>query len=105
VSGVRVGSRLEQLLALESRLKHEIEVERARERDLASGLHAEPLVFRRPVVDRTDTDDVVRRVPGGTPAEVRAWAVHHGLMPAGQSGRIKTDIFAAYADANQDGAA
>jgi hypothetical protein len=67
MTGVRAGSRLEQLLALESRLKHEIEVERARERDLVSGLHAEPRVIGRPTVDRTDTDGVVRRVPGVTP--------------------------------------
>lgn len=84
MSGVRVGSRLEQLETLRSRLDHEIAIER----------HAQATAVRLPAPEHI-APAVDRPLP---PASViRAWAIEEGyLMPHQRHGRISQQIAELY---------
>lgn len=96
VSGVRVGTRLEQLETLRARLDHEIASERRRVL-LAqpSSPHTVPVPGPRP-----DPMKAALAKANTTTRDVRAWAIREGLMsPTQRHGRIGLEIIDRYREA------
>lgn len=93
MSGVRTGSRLDQLLALRARLDNEIQIERARTRqpDHNGRTHTPTPLTNRQRLDQLDT----------TSKAVKLWAMKTGLIQAGPipSGRAPRWLIEAYARA------
>lgn len=100
MSGVRAGSRLEQLEALARRLDHEIAQER---RLLAVDGRHDPI----PVPPRTR--QATRERPAGLPAlpdhidtaTIRRWAITEGHANPGSRGRLRRDVVDAFYAAHQ----
>ena len=85
---IKVGTRLEQLLKLQTRIEQEIQVERLR---LACD-------DRRPE-DRHDFRSAPVEERPIEPAVVRAWGLAHGLTTS-TSGRISLELMTAYREAH-----
>ena len=111
MSGVRQGSRLQQLEALRARLDHEINVERRRtiiaehrpatpapppprEPTPRDDLDGRPDVTGFALTTRTLLDDL-----DVTPRQVKEWAVSVGLIPAVTRGRVSLELVRSYARA------
>lgn len=101
MSGVRTGTRLEQLYALRDRIALEIRTE---ERRLALQRPAFE-VFKKP--GRGGKNAVERQLDelGVTARQVKEWAHATGLVDEVKRGRIGADLVTAYADAHQGGTA
>ncbi|GAA4075650.1 hypothetical protein ACFFOS_27480 [Nocardioides kongjuensis] len=115
MSGVRTGTRLQQLHALRHRVTVELEyaarqgTPTARLRALLAATEAEiQAETPPPVATRTATEQDPRRRPplpvdlrlaqlGVTTATVRAWAVEQGLVEPGRRGRVPLAVVDAYA--------
>ncbi len=101
MSGVRVGSRLEQLLDLRRQVTVQIEVERRANPTEATRLGLTK-TKRRPK-DRTAAPNVVQRRLadlGVTTYDVKVWAVEAGILPAVKQGRIGIALVEQYATAH-----
>lgn len=92
MSGIRVGSRLEQLYDLRRRLNHEIAAE---ERKAATDTPTP--AAQRPGLAATDkaVHDQLDHL-GVTSAQVKEWAVEQGLLPAVVRGRVARHIVNAF---------
>jgi hypothetical protein len=99
MSGVRTGTRLEQLYALRDRIALEI---RAEERRLSLQRPAFE-VFKKPRPKHT-TELRLEQL-GLTSRQVKEWAHATGLVDEVKRGRIGADLVNAYADAHRGGTA
>lgn len=100
MSGVRVGSRLAQLYALEQKVKLEIQAELARER-VASPSRPPEAIAARAEVD-VSANEAMAAI-GASTAVVRAWAVAVGLVEAGRRGMLPRWVIDEYVDAHREG--
>lgn len=94
VTGVRTGTRLEQLQALRRRIDHEIAVEAARLVDEQAGRRRPPTYERgsrtpEPVIELLNQH-------GLTALQVKQWAHHAGLIDRITRGRVALDLVRAY---------
>lgn len=96
MSGVTVGTRLEQLLALERKLQLEIRAERIR---LATNVAPLPRVQPRRLA-RVNRVDMRLAALGVSSREVKEWAVRVGLLDAVHRGRVGLQLVEQYATAN-----
>lgn len=97
MSGVQVGSRLEQLRALRRRLDHEIATE---ERRIALDVPARPAP-RPPRPTEVNRVDVRLRELGVTAREVKEWAYDAGLILEIKRGRVSEALVEHFADARE----
>lgn len=89
MSGVHVGTRLDQLVVLRDHVLAEIEKERRAGWANGQGIRTTP----EPAVALMNTLGVTSR-------EVKAWAVDAGLLTAVRRGRVSLTIVKAYQEAN-----
>lgn len=110
MTGIRTGSRLEQLEALRRRLDHEIAVERRAAILAAPCTDHDTTTGRQPTGKRAPTgtgkgSDAVAHARleelGVTTRQVKQWAVSVGLIPALVRGRVALPIIEKYAEAHQ----
>jgi hypothetical protein len=99
MSGVRTGTRLEQLYALRDRIALEI---RAEERRLALQ-RPNFEVFKKP--GRRNAVETLLDDLGVTSRQVKEWAHATGLVDEVKRGRVGADLVNAYADAHRGGTA
>lgn len=98
MSGVRTGSRLEQLEALRARIDHEIAVERRRliveegRRWITPGRRNSPAPSQ---------GDQLLQQHAITASQVRTWALDHGLIDKIARGRVPTTLVQQYVEAHQ----
>lgn len=99
MSGVRTGSRLEQLEALRARLDHEIAQERRR---LATTPRPAPTRAPRPSEPRTPAGILHATLTdlGATPHDVRTWAREQGVRIA-ERGPVPRVAIEAYIDTHR----
>lgn len=90
MSGVHVGTRLDQLVVLRDQVTAEIELERRK--GWANG---------RGMLDIPTSAEALMNTLGVTSREVKAWAVDAGLLTAVRRGRVSLTIVRAYQEANQ----
>lgn len=95
MSGVRTGTRLEQLERLRVKIDQEIAAERRR---LALDERFE--VFQRPRARRSDPTKDRLEALGISSHEVKVWAVAEGLLPAVKRGRVARALVEQYAEAH-----
>lgn len=90
MSGVRTGTRLEQLHKLAARIQLEIEAELRR--------HVPPARPKpeKPATQQTRVDERLREL-GVTSRDVKQWAVQAGLRSHVQRGRVSLELVNAYA--------
>ncbi len=101
MTGVRVGSRLEQLLDLRRQVTLQIEVERRKNPTEATRLGV--VKTKKRPKDRVAPPNVVERLLtdlGVTTTDVRSWAIDQGLMAPGTHGRIALALVEQYATAH-----
>jgi hypothetical protein len=98
VSGIRVGSRLEQLRKLRDQVTVEIELEERRQR----------LDGRRPVPGApasrrggATTNHLLEQL-GVTAKQVKEWGVEQGLIPTVVRGRVALSLVEAYASTRSE---
>lgn len=97
MSGVTTASRLEQLEQLAAHVAHELAQERHR---VSTGQARSERALIAPA-PRVIAADILRMHSlGVTAAQVRAWAVGQGLVPAGRVGRLPITVYDAYAKAH-----
>lgn len=97
MSGVTVGSRLEQLEELRSRIEHEIAVERRR---VALSVPLRPPSPIRSLV-QVNRVDVRLAGLGVTSREVKEWAVDAGLLDRVHRGRVAAHLVEMFAEARE----
>lgn len=99
--GIRTGTRLEQLLALQRRIAHEIDVERAKDRDTQAGRRVEPIRApkKRPPEGPIQLGATLQAL-GVDARTVREWARARGheVPPRGP---VSADLVEAYAQAHR----
>lgn len=99
--GIRVGTRLEQLLDLRRQITVQIELEARNNPDDAARLGLIKTSRRKARAARAAGPTVQQRLNelGVTTADVRTWARRQGLNP-GTHGRIPTELVEHYATAH-----
>lgn len=98
MSGIRVGSRLEQLLDLRRKIDLEIEVER-RTHPPAPPARPKAAPSRTHRADSSRVDRLARL--GVSSKQVKQWAVSQGLLPSVQRGRLADTVLDAYEQEHQ----
>lgn len=103
MSGIRVGTRLEQLLRLRDRIDHEIAIERRKPTDHHT---TTPTPTALPTPADLNTEARLLRL-GTTPKAVKQWAVTVGLLDRVPRGRVHRTLVDAYeaAHTTQEGIA
>lgn len=102
MTGIRTGTRLEQLLTLRRRLDHEITTEQHRVATATPPPHPGPSPHTiTPNVPNPNTDTMTNQELlahlNTTTAQVRAWAVNQGLIKPGTTGRLPRTLINDYA--------
>lgn len=100
VSGIRSGTRLEQLEALRRRLDHEIAHERA-QAAADGGRLVECHPVRLVVSSRKNTTDLRLEQLGVTAHDVKVWGVQAGLLDEVKRGRVALSLVEQYALAQE----
>lgn len=95
MSGVRCGSRLDQLLDLRRRLDLEIAQERMQSWRDGNGPRPQSLKPSH----RFNSADILLREIGATAHDVKVWALEAGLISEVKRGRVGIDLVKAYASA------
>lgn len=101
MTGVRVGTRLDQLLALRRQVDQEIATERRR---LALDVGHRPAATLHVDEPPPKGDASVAALARHrlTAKQVKVWAVSVGLLDEVKRGRVAADLVHAYVDAHQD---
>lgn len=89
MSGVQVGTRLDQLVVLRDQI--DLEIARERRKAWANGGGPTPT---------PTTGEALLRVLGVTSYDVKAWAVREGLLPRIPKARVSLQLIRAYQEAN-----
>lgn len=96
MSGIRFGSRLDQLRALRAQLDQEIANEEYRD---ITGNPGRPTPPRAPRLVEVNRVDLRLRQLGVSSREVKVWAVAAGLIPEVKRGRVAEALVEQFAEA------
>lgn len=96
MSGITVGTRLDQLYALRDRIAQEIRVE---ERALALSRPPFKTARKKPGSAPEGKGPALLAALGVTSRQVRDWAIREGLMKSTSRGRVSGKVIQEYADA------
>lgn len=99
MSGVKVGTRLDHLIDLRTRVEQEIQTERRRLALDPTGVQNAPGNVAKPVTrTREDATTFLLRQLGVTPRAVKEWSVRAGINTAIPPGRVSLQLVQDYAE-------